>query len=145
MTETNTPPNPAICSQGTQRDRTNLRRYQVSLLIWAVTLLAATFLIKMDRVTSEAAGIGLALLPSLLAFVPAMAFLRFLREADELQRLIQLQAMALALGAAFIVFPAVRLLESVGVAMATWRNDVVPMIVIITYMAGTIAGQRRYR
>jgi hypothetical protein len=53
--------------------------------------------------------------------------------------------MALALGAAFIVFPAVRLLESVGVAMATWRNDVVPMIVIITYMAGTIAGQRRYR
>jgi hypothetical protein len=82
MTETNTPPNPAICSQGTQRDRTNLRRYQVSLLIWAVTLLAATFLIKTDRVTSEAAGIGLALLPSLLAFVPAMAFLRFLRAAD---------------------------------------------------------------
>ena len=50
-----------------------------------------------------------------------------------------------ALVAAFVIYPVVGLLDRVGVSLGGWRNDVVPMIVIFTYMASTIAGNRRYR
>ena len=132
------------CGELTQRDRRNLRWYLSALLGWAIAFTLGTFLIATGRVKADAAGAAVALLPSLVAVVPAMAFLRFLREADELQRLIELQALALGVGAAFIVFPCVQLLERLGFTLAAW-HDVVPMVFIATYSISAVLGHRRYR
>ena len=69
-----------------------------------------------------------------------LAFRRFLREADELQRRIQLEALALGFGAAVVGAAAYRLLERAG---ATDVSDVI-MILAVGYSVGVIAGQRRY-
>lgn len=134
----------AGCGTGTERDRKNQRRYQQGMLLWAAVYVASTLVIH-RWVPQGPGSVALALLPSLVALVPARQFLRFLREADELQRQLQLEAMAAALVAAFIIFPAVRLLDRAGLSLGGWRNDIVPLVVIATYMASTIAGIRRYR
>jgi hypothetical protein len=132
------------CGELTQRDRRNLRWYLSALLGWAIAYMLATFLIRRGWVQADAVGAAVALLPSLIAIAPAMAFVRFLREADELQRLIELQALALGVGAAFIVFPCAQLLERLGFTLAAWR-DVVPMVFVATYSISAVLGHRRYR
>ena len=75
-----------------------------------------------------------------------LAFRRFLREADELQRRIQLEALALGFGAAVVGAAAYRLLERAGATDVSDVSDVsdVIMILAVGYSVGVIAGQRRY-
>ena len=56
----------------------------------------------------------LAVLPNVLAAGALLAYLRFLRMADELTRLIQLQALAVGFGAWLFYYMAWELLEGAG-------------------------------
>jgi hypothetical protein len=110
------------CGDATPRDRRNLRRYQTAMVLFAVTYVASAFLVSAGAVSRGGPGWVVAWLPSVVALLPVVAFVRFLAEADELQRLIQLQALAMGLTAWFVLWPALRLLGRLGVPISDWSD-----------------------
>jgi len=100
------------CSSETLRDRRSRRRYTLLLAAWATVYLLSSFLIT--NVTLDPVSVAwiVALLPSIVATFAVFAYWRYLREADELSRAIEVKALALAVTVGFVVWPAIELLEA---------------------------------
>ena len=81
------------------------------------------------------AGIGLGMI---------VTFMRYLREVDELQRKIQLDALALSMGVGLVGSFTYSLLVTVQFATDNEVSDII-MLMTLTYMVGVIVGQVRYR
>jgi hypothetical protein len=71
------------------------------------------------------------------------AYVRFLRMADELTRLVQLQGMAVAFGATILFLFNWELLERVG-APALDPSDAV-LVPMLAWVVGMLVAARRYR
>ena len=71
-------------------------------------------------------------------------FVRYLKDLDELQRKIQLDTLALAMGVGLVTSFSYSLLVTTGHVVQADVSDVT-LIVILTYMGATILGQVRYR
>lgn len=132
------------CGDATARDRRNLGRYQLALVLFALVYLAANYLVAAGQVPPGGAGWLVAIIPSAVALLPVAAFVRFLSEADELQRVIQLQALALGFAAGFVLWPSIRLLERLGTPVSQWHT-VLPMAIIAGYVVGIALNRRRFR
>lgn len=80
-----------------------------------------------------------------IGFGMILAHKRNLEELDELQRKIQLEAMALSLGVGLVVGLSYELLEDVH--LISFQPEIPHVIILmgLTYMAGIIIGRRRYR
>ena len=128
----------------TVRDRRNQRRVGIWMLVWMATWLGADYLIRFDHLPS---GLPTALamtLPSTLFGVVAMlGYRRYLREADELRRKIEVEALALAVGVGLVGGFAYHLLEGAGVVTQSGVL-VIAMLMIFTHAAGVVLGRRRY-
>jgi len=132
----------ATCT-GTKKDRKNMRAYGLAMGVWAVCLIGGLFALKLDWVPAGPAQWvvgGLPLVTGLFVMVP---FAKFLRENDELQRKIQLEALALGFGGGFFSLMGYAVLENVG-APALDLGDA-PMVLMAFYMLGLFLGWRRYR
>lgn len=128
----------------TPRDRRNQVRYTLLLAAWAVLFVASSYLIATERVVAGPVGWVAAGLSSVVAVFAVLAYWRYLREADELTRAIELQALALAVCAGFVVWPAFELAGDLGVPVGALPDPVV-LIMIGAYALGTVLGRRRYR
>ena len=71
-------------------------------------------------------------------------FIRYLKGLDELQRKIQLDALALSVGVGLVSSFSYSLLETAQLISDAEISDIT-LIIILTYVAGTIIGQVRYR
>jgi hypothetical protein len=71
-----------------------------------------------------------------------VAYVAFLRDADELQRKIQVEALALGFGAGLVAMHGYRLLERAGMA----RLDVndLGIVMVVAFVTGIVFGRRRY-
>lgn len=85
----------------TPRDRRNERRFQLWTLTWMASWLLSHALLKSGAVDGAPA-MAAVLLPAGLGIRVAFVYRHFLREADELLRKIQLEALALAVGAGLV-------------------------------------------
>lgn len=130
------------CRTMTGRDRRNARRANILLGLWAVAFLAALFGLRRGFVEATPLVLAAVVVPTALGIVAALAFGRFLREADELHRKIQLQALALGFGAGFVATFAVSLLEAAGWTIVDVGDTFVVMA--IAYLVGMYLGSRRY-
>jgi hypothetical protein len=84
----------AFCGTSTPVDVRNIRRVNLASLVWVLAFLASILVMKRFGDDSLAVS-SAALFAAVAASVPLVhAYLRFLRETDELTRLIQMQAMA---------------------------------------------------
>ncbi len=81
------------------------------------------------------AGIGLGMI---------VTFMRYLREVDELQRKIQLDALALSMGVGWVGGFTYSLLVTAQFVTDNEVSDII-MLMTFTYMVGIIVGQVRYR
>lgn len=132
----------ACCSQMTQRDRRNARRANYWLFGWMLSFVGIIFAIR-SEVLPEGWLTWLAIAAStVLGFVAIMAFVRFLREADELLRKIQFEALALGFGAAMIANFTLSLVERVR--EQPFEIGDLFMVMVIFYVIGVITGTRRY-
>jgi hypothetical protein len=88
--------------------------------------------------------IALAPLPFFVLFV--LAFLRLVREMDELERRVQLEALAFAYPALLLLIMTLGLLELAGVALspADWSFRHVWQIAVVLYVGGIALASRRY-
>lgn len=129
------------CGDLTERDRRNQWRYVAWLGAWMLSFLGATFLLTESWVSGALAYV-VALLPSLLGVAAVAAFLRFLRQADELQRKIQLEALGWGFGCGAVFMIGYRLLERAGLPRLDVSDPLVVMMV--SWALATIVLARRY-
>lgn len=131
------------CDAGlTPRDRRNQWRFVVILLSWALSFVIAIYLLRNDWVTSLTAGTALALIPIALGLLALLTYLKFLREADEMTRRIQLEALAIGFGAGAIYTLGYPALEAAG-----WPepSDSAPAVVLMVgWGLGGLFALRRY-
>lgn len=128
---------------GTAADRRNNRRFTVWCLAWAAALIGATWIVdSYDSVVGPIAWL-VALSPNIFAIGALVAYLRYLRMADEMQRRIQVEGLAIGFGTGWIFTIGYLVLQSAGA-------PAIPLTAIILVMtAGWIVGNiiavRHYR
>lgn len=131
----------ACLSLATPRDRRNMRRVNLALLAWAVAFVGGTALVRFGAVEGVVPWV-IASAAFLMAILAIRRYVTFLREADELLRLVQLEGLALGFGSGFVFMTTWRLLERAGAP----RLDVAdPLLVMVLFFAlGQYFAARRY-
>jgi hypothetical protein len=126
----------------TPRDQANIRRVGLALLLWAVAWIAARLLLEAGALEGVAAWLA-ALAPCTMSLIVVRHYVRFLRDADELLRLIQLEGLALGFGAAFVFTTTYRLFEKAG-APDLDINDAL-LFMVAFWLVGMWLAKRRYQ
>ncbi len=128
---------------GTKTDRRNQYRFLAWCLAWAVSFVAATWILRPAPGVEGAGAWALAIGPSLLGAGALLAYLRFLRQADELLRRIQLEGLALGFAVGLIFTLGYQLLERVGAP--SLPAGVTAVVMLVAWAGGEIAATMRYR
>jgi hypothetical protein len=132
------------CSgSATPTDLRNLGRFNLWLLVWAVSFGGATYLLSRHIVPPGLPGYALAGGSTLLGVVALGSYVVFLRAADELQRKIQLDALAIAFGVGVVFMNGYRLLEHAGAPRLEVSDPLLPMLA--AWVVAQFWGLRRYR
>lgn len=126
----------------TDRDRRNQRRVIAWSLAWTLCWLAAALAIDNGWWDARAAGVAAAVLSVLLGTALLLAYWRFLREADELRRKIEVEALALAFGVGLVGGMAYWLLGESGIVAEAEILHVL-VLMIVTHSVGILVGFRR--
>lgn len=132
----------ACCREMTERDRRNARLANTWTLVWMVAFAATLFALKYEVLP---AGVLTWLAVAVTTGLGAVAlgyFVRFVREADELQRRIQLEALGIGFGAGFLATFTMALLERVWTF--TFDAGDLFLVMVIAYLVGIVLGARRY-
>ena len=122
-------------------DARNLRAFNVWLLGWALSFAVSTILIKLD-ILPEIVGYCLVALTLVLGVGAIKRYISFLREADELLKKIQLEALAIGFGGVAVFALAWRLLEQLGAPVIPGAGLV--SIMLVSWAVGQRIGIRRY-
>ena len=125
----------------TPRDRRNVRRNACAVVAWVVSMEGTAQVFRRDLLPTGAVSWLAAALPALVGALVIWSYVRFIQEADELQRRIQLNALAVGFGVTVVgvmAYPALQLVGAPdlapkwfaalgiflylgGVSVATWR------------------------
>lgn len=143
MTEESTAPFMERCVGLTPTDRRNQLRVLWACLLWAVLFVAVSLLLKRDLLPEGPVSWTAAALPTLASLFLMVVYGRFLREADELQKLIQMRSLALGFGAAWVALCGYPLFERLGAPVADAGDYFLVMVVF--FSVGTIVNAIRYR
>ena len=127
----------------TARDRHNQRMLMVWSVAWASTWVEATFLIERVLETPGVVSIVTALAPNVLGIATLLAYMKFLRETEELQRKVQLDALALGFGIGIVAMVGLELLGRTGLLAGSPSDALIFMVA--AYSLGVTLGWRRYR
>jgi hypothetical protein len=129
---------------GTEADRRNQYRFLLWTAAWGVSFLGATWLLRASDVRLDGWAVWtVAIAPNVLAVVAGATYVRFLREADELIRKIQLEALAIGFAAALLIGIGSTLLERAG-APEVGVGDLT-VIMMVAFALGQLIGLQRYR
>lgn len=131
------------CEGGlTPRDRRNQRYFLGFMFAWALSFVATVFLLKHEWITSFAASTALAATPTVLGILALLAWLKFLKAADELTRRIQLQGLAIGFGAGTIYAIGYPVFEIAG--WPELPDSTTAAILMGGWGIGTLIAHRRY-
>lgn len=132
---------------GTEADRRRQRRFTLLTLLWAVSFLVATWVFQSDLDLAPATAWVVAIVPIMLAGVALHSYMHFLRNADELIRKIQLEALGIAVAAALVWAIGYPLLEMAGapVLERSWIWSTHIVVLSFAFAVGQIAGVKRYK
>ena len=128
---------------GTAVDRRNNRRFTFWCLAWAAALIGATWIVETyDSLAGPIAWL-VALSPNVFAFGALVAYMRFLRMADEMQRRIQIEGLAIGFGTGWIFAIGYLVLQSAGAP----EVPLTAIIVVMTagWIVGNVIAVRHYR
>jgi hypothetical protein len=130
-----------LCSSP-QRDRRNQLRILLLAFVWAVFFLAVTLGIK-QKWWSFGVTLAGVIGHALFGIATVLAYRRFLLETDELQRKIEVEALALASGVGMVGGLTFWLLAVNG-TLPVASFAYVFALMMITYSVGVLIGRRRY-
>ena len=132
-----------VACSGTEADRRNQYRFVAWLAVWGVTFLGATWLLQNNENLGPTLAWSVAILPNLFSVAALFAYLKFLREADELVRHIQMEGLAFGFGAGVIFAMAYFTLERVGVPELT--GDKTIFVMMMGWVVGQLVATWKYR
>jgi hypothetical protein len=131
------------CGDSTPRDHHNQMRILRYMATWAVLFVGATFVVKRGLLPAGPLPWILAALPVALGVFVILAYSRYLREADELNRVIQLNALAVGFGGTWLAVTGYQVFQQLGAPEVGASHFVLVMAVL--YTIGVLAGRRQYR
>lgn len=132
------------CADTTSRDARNLKRMLWILMAWAVAFLAVTQGLKRGVLATEGPMLWLAAaVPTAAGIWVISAYARYLRHADELQRVIHYQALALGFGAGWLAVSASAIFERSGAPLV--GAEMITLAMVGVYSIWIVFGQLRYR
>lgn len=143
MTETGFTSLLARCCGTTPRDRRNLTRLLGAFLAWTVVFVGATQLIKRDLLPAGWIPWAVAAVPTIVGIYMVVQYARFLREGDELQRAIHLEALALGFAGGWFGASGYRIFERLGAPSVDILDAV--MALAVFYSIGLMRATLRYR
>jgi hypothetical protein len=129
--------NPSASRRGPQHRRVTLWAF-----VWALSYVAAALGIKKEW-WPQGVSVAVVVASALLGVATILAYRRFLQEADELRRKIELEALAIAFGAGAVGGLTYWLLVASGAAPAADFVFVLVAMVVI-HPVGVLIGCRRY-
>ena len=124
-------------------DVRNQLQFAGATLAWALIFVGCTFLLKREIMPAGPARWLIAAVPTLAGLGLFVVFSRFLKKADEFQRLIQLQGLGLAFGGTFLAITGYPLFVRLGAPEMALSE--VGTLMLVLYAAGTVFGAWRYR
>lgn len=125
------------------RDRRNQRKIVLWSVAWIGPFLFVDLAVTNGWIEGDTFAIVATLAVTVLGIGLLLAFRRFLKDADELRRKIELDALALTVGVGIVAGFSYSLLESAGlIDKAELMNLVVVMAA--TYVIAVIVGLRRF-
>lgn len=115
------------------------------LLFWLILYFAVRFYLEGNTTLSDNVRIGLALVPTPFFAAFLWSFVRGIRSADELERRIQLEALAVAFPLGLLLLTTLGLMQrAIELNFENWSyNHVWPMFALF-YLIGTVIARRRY-
>ncbi len=133
------------CAATTKRDLRNSVVLGWTIIAWALANAGSLLLLNKFRYLVPDGPIPwiVAALPTVLGIVLLVVFVRYLHQSDELQRILQLQAVAIAFGGSYFGFAAYGSFEPLGAPPVTFDHYFV--VVCVVYSAVTFLNVRRYR
>jgi hypothetical protein len=135
-----------IAAREVLREIKDVRRSLTTAILWIVSYFGARFLLETSELSGAArVAVALAPVPFFVAFL--LAEMRLMRNFDELQRRIQLEALAFAFPALLVLMMTLGLLQLAGVALSPedWSYRHLWAIGFGLYGAGIALAARRYR
>ena len=130
------------CGDSTPRDRTNMRWVVITFLGWAIVFVGATKGLKAEMLPPGLISWIVATLPMIAGILAILAYRRFLNEADELQRIVQLQALAFGFGGSLFAMAGYQVFVNLGAPPADTNDFIVVMTGL--FSIGNLVGWRRY-
>jgi hypothetical protein len=123
------------------RGRPAWRAWVLWLTLWLGSFLAATVAFEIDLLPPTT-GMAVSIANGVLGVLAVASYFRLLRRADELERKIQVEALALGFGAGAVGMMAYRLAERAG-APSLDINDAL-LVMLLAYAVGVVVARRRY-
>ena len=127
----------------TEEDRRNQRNIIWWSAAWILPFLGVNLAITNEWIKNEALETVAVAGVTLLGLGVLFAYRKFLGNADELMRKIQLDALALTVGVGIVFGFSYTLLEGAGIVARAEAMTLI-MVMIVTYISGVVVGQRRF-
>lgn len=127
----------------TEADQRNIGIFTAWCFVWAVVFCAVTFALKSFPELQGPLAWMLAMIPIVVGAATVRALLRFLREADEFTRKVQLEGIALGFGAGHLFCVGYFFLERFGAPEISIIFGIVPLAV--GWAIGSLLVASRYR
>lgn len=124
-----------------KRDRQNEKRVNIWAFCWAGSLLGAMFVLTVFN-AGLLVILGLLVVHLFLSYRFIMSYRFFLRELDEMERKVQMDALALAVAIAIILFSSGSIL-AVADIVPTPPAALIVLSLSLSYVAGLIIGRWR--
>ncbi len=133
-----------LCKVLPVRDLKNANRVNLLAVIWVLTLYVAS--ISPNYVWSNTVlVISIAfVIHTTVGIVMVFSFRKFLKELDDLERKIQLDALALSVGVTIISFSSFSILSKAGIITELDQSSLI-VLMSISYMIGIVVGRIKYR
>jgi hypothetical protein len=130
---------------GPELDRRNMRAALAWCLAWALVFIAATYLLKhaSDLFLPGAGRLGVAVVATAFSVAMVVAYARYVLQADELVRRIQVESLAVAFGATIVLVSSWPLLEHAGAVHWDIGDTMLPMLGF--WVAAQLAIARRFQ
>ena len=124
-------------------DRRNGRRVMLASLLWATVFVGSTRLLESESGPTGFAAWVIAGFCAALGLVALAMYRRFLLDADELTRKIQLEGLAFGFGAGLLFSLTYELFNDAGAPDVSMTQA--GTVLIVGYMAGVLRATRQYR
>ena len=128
-------------ASGTEADRRNQYRFLAWMAAWGISFVGGTSLTNID-------GIGVwkwvaATVSALLGLATVAAYVKFLRESDELTRKIQMEGISFAFGVGIVLTVTYQMFQWAGAPVL--ELSTVATVMLVSFAFGQMNALRRYR